>query len=259
MGFWWKPCEQSVNLSIEIHLKLDERSVQLPLCKVNEKHPESGQIYREHHWSWPAQSMISEIKGRRREGNLFIVSRNSAKGNSSPQAVFEKTEGQKRGGLSHKVGRERNASSHKGYWNNTVNIYWFHSPLEAWELGDSPSELRVKRLCGLHRWECSALCVKFLDTFSASVCVCTLCVVSDGADCLHFEFFKWIFITFILKVQLLLWTRLWTNKCLFFFFSSYVIWDGTICNGRYLWAERNTHLDADTALLFMRLGGQAVY
>lgn len=75
--------------------------------------------------------MISEIKGRRREGNLFIVSRNSAKGNSSPQAVFEKTEGQKRGGLSHKVGRERNASSHKGYWNNTVNIYWFHSPLEA--------------------------------------------------------------------------------------------------------------------------------
>lgn len=93
MGFWWEPCEQWVNLSIEIHLKLDERSVQLPLCKVNEKHPESGQICREHHWSWPTQSVISEIKGRRREGNLFIVSRKSAKGNSSLQAVFEKPKG----------------------------------------------------------------------------------------------------------------------------------------------------------------------
>lgn len=89
----WKPCEQEVSLSIEIHLKLDERSVLLPLCKVNEKHPESRQIYREHHWSWPTQSMISEIKGRRREGNLFTVSRNSAKGISSPQAVFEKLKG----------------------------------------------------------------------------------------------------------------------------------------------------------------------
>lgn len=93
MGFWWEPCEQWVNLSIEIHLKLDERSVQLPLCKVNEKHPESGQICREHHWSWPTLSVISEIKGRRREGNLFIVSRKSAKGNSSLQAVFEKPKG----------------------------------------------------------------------------------------------------------------------------------------------------------------------
>lgn len=69
------------------------RSAHLPLCKVNEKHPESGQICREHHWSWPTQSMISEIKGRRREGNLFTVSRKSAKGNSSPQAVFEKLKG----------------------------------------------------------------------------------------------------------------------------------------------------------------------
>lgn len=79
----------------ECKSRLDEsRIAQLPLCKVNEKHLESGQICREHHWSWPTRSMISEIKGRRREGNLFTVSRESAKGNSSPQAVFEKLKGE---------------------------------------------------------------------------------------------------------------------------------------------------------------------
>lgn len=37
--------------------------------------------------------MISEIKGRRREGNLFTVSLQSAEGNSALQAVFEKLKG----------------------------------------------------------------------------------------------------------------------------------------------------------------------
>lgn len=79
----------------ECKSRLDEsRIVQLPLCKVNEKHLVSGQICREHHWSWPTRSMISEIKGRRREGNLFTDSPKSAKGNSSPQAVFEKLKGE---------------------------------------------------------------------------------------------------------------------------------------------------------------------
>ncbi len=96
MTLWWKALRAVGEFIHRSSCKswLDEsKSVQLPLCKVNEKHPESGQICREHHWSWPTQSMISEIKGRRREGNLFTVSHKSAKGNSSPQAVFEKLKG----------------------------------------------------------------------------------------------------------------------------------------------------------------------
>lgn len=37
--------------------------------------------------------MISEIKGIRREGNLFTVSFHSTQGNSAPQAAFEKVKG----------------------------------------------------------------------------------------------------------------------------------------------------------------------
>lgn len=40
--------------------------------------------------------MISEIKGRRREGNLFTVSLQSAEGNSALQTVFEKLKGKAR-------------------------------------------------------------------------------------------------------------------------------------------------------------------
>lgn len=41
----------------------------------------------------PLGVMISEIKGGRRERNLLTVRHESAEGNSSPQAAFEKLKG----------------------------------------------------------------------------------------------------------------------------------------------------------------------
>ncbi len=132
------------------------------------------------------------------------------------------------------------------------------SPLEACVLGDSQNELRSQKVMWLAQVRgCSEFHLKFADTFSAA-CVCVgklnVCAIKLGR-LRTFEFFKWIFITFILRAHLLLWTPQWTNNCLLFF--SCVIWESTICNGLYLWAERNTHLVSDTVILFMRQGGRA--
>lgn len=43
------------------------------------------------------------------------------------------------------------------------------------------------------------------------VCVCERECYFKGGRLLAFEFFKWIFITFILKAQLFLWTPLWAH------------------------------------------------
>lgn len=82
----------------KFHLKLDERSVELSVCKVNEKHPESGQIYREHHWSWPVAEYDLRDKRRGDEGaGTYSLSAAYRRGQRSPAGCLWKTEGQRKG------------------------------------------------------------------------------------------------------------------------------------------------------------------
>lgn len=102
---------QRANISAEIHLNLDECSP--TRCKVNEKHPESGQICGERHWSWPARR--DDLRDKRRETSEELTHCQTAvsRGQFQPAGCLWKTEGQKRGGLSHKEGRERTTSANR--------------------------------------------------------------------------------------------------------------------------------------------------